>query len=101
MVVAYRLHWLTYWILNTFNLVKTRFISLANLVAGEEMAPEYIQQRATPEALAEALEGVLRSPERAAYIRKRSAEIHREMRRDASRTAAEAVLRLLEQKEVR
>jgi lipid-A-disaccharide synthase len=96
MVVAYRLHWLTHWILSTFNLVKTRFISLANLVAGEEMAPEYIQQRATPEALAAALEGIFQSPERVAYIRKRSAEIHQEMRRDASRTAAEAVLRLLE-----
>jgi lipid-A-disaccharide synthase len=96
MVVAYRLHWLTLWMLSTFNLVKTRFISLANLVAGEEMAPEYIQQRATPEALAAALEGIFQSPERVAYIRKRSAEIHQEMRRDASRTAAEAVLRLLE-----
>jgi lipid-A-disaccharide synthase len=101
MVVAYRLHWLTHWILKTFNLVKSPFISLANLVAGEELVPEYIQQQATPEALAQELEAILRSPERTAQVRQRAAEIHREMRRDASHKAAEAVLRLLEIKGLR
>jgi lipid-A-disaccharide synthase len=101
MVVAYRLHWLTHWILKTFNLVKIRFVSLANLVAGEELAPEFIQEQATPEALARELTGILQSPERVAYIRERCGEIHREMRLDASHTAATEVLRLLEIKGMR
>jgi lipid-A-disaccharide synthase len=101
MVVAYRLHWLTHWILKTFNLVKIPFISLANLVAGEELAPEFIQDRATPELLAKELEELLQSPERLAYIRERSGEIHREMRQDASHAAARAVRRLLEIKGMR
>jgi lipid-A-disaccharide synthase len=96
MVVAYRLHWLTHWILKTFNLVKIPFFSLANLVAGEEIAAEHIRDRAAPEVLAEELAGLLQSPERLAYIGKRAEEIHREMRQDASHTAARAVRRLLE-----
>ncbi len=98
MVVAYCMHWLTHWILKTFNLVRIPYISLANLVAGEEIAPEFIQHRATPEALAAAIIRILESPQRVAYLHDRCQALHREMRRDASRTAAEAVLGLLEKR---
>jgi lipid-A-disaccharide synthase len=36
-------------------LVQVRFASLVNLLADREIAPEFIQERATPEALAGAL----------------------------------------------
>ncbi len=101
MLVAYRMHWLTHWILKTFKLVNTPYISLANLVAGEEIAPEFIQHRATPEALAAAIIKILESPQRVAYVHERCEALHREMRRDASQTAAEAVLGLLEAKGIR
>lgn len=41
-----------------------RFITLPNLVAGEEIVPEYLQDDATPEALARAMDRLLTDPGR-------------------------------------
>lgn len=50
-------------------LVKVPTIVLANLVAGENIYPEYIQERCAPEPLAAALEALLEdTPERARQI---------------------------------
>lgn len=53
LVIAYRTHAATYWLAR--RLVRVDHIGLANLVAGERVAPEYVQHEATPEALAAAL----------------------------------------------
>lgn len=64
MVVAYRTHALTY--LLARRLVRVRQVALANLVAGAEAAPEFLQHQATPQLLAAALEPLLGdTPERA------------------------------------
>jgi lipid-A-disaccharide synthase len=95
MVVAYRVHWFTHWLLIDCGMLKIPHVALANLVAGEEIAPEYIQHAATPEALSGALISLLNAPQRMAQIQERSAELHRTLRLDASRSAAEAVLGLI------
>ena len=56
-VVAYRVNPVTAAIVR--RLVRVRFASLVNLLAEREVAPEYIQERATPQALADALGGLL------------------------------------------
>lgn len=68
MVVAYRVHPLSYVLARM--LTSLRWIGLVNLVAGREVAPEFIQERATPEALAAALLPLLAegSPERARQL---------------------------------
>lgn len=43
-------------------MIKHRFITLPNLVLGREIVPELLQDRATPEALAAALEGLMNAP---------------------------------------
>lgn len=53
MVIAYRMHPLTYRIAK--QVVEVDHIGLVNLIAGHRLAPEYIQEAATPEALAAAL----------------------------------------------
>lgn len=53
LVVAYRMHALSYALAK--RLVEVPHIALANLVAGERIAEELIQDAATPEALADAL----------------------------------------------
>lgn len=53
MVIAYRTHPLTFWLAR--RLVEVDHIGLANLVAGRRIAPELLQDDATPRALAEAL----------------------------------------------
>jgi lipid-A-disaccharide synthase len=64
MVVAYRMSGLSYRIAR--RLVRVPHIALANLVAGKRIAPEFIQDEATPQALAEALLPLLdlKGPER-------------------------------------
>lgn len=64
MVIAYRMHPLTYRLAR--RLVEVEHIGLVNLVAGERIAPELIQDEATPDALARALLPLLAadSPER-------------------------------------
>ncbi len=53
MVIAYRTHPLTFWLAR--RLVDVDHIGLANLVAGGRIAPELLQDEATPRALADAL----------------------------------------------
>lgn len=55
MVVAYRLAALTYRIVKGFGLLKVERYSLPNHLAGREIVPELMQERCTPQALAESL----------------------------------------------
>lgn len=68
MVVAYRMSPLSYPLAR--RLVKVPHIALANLVAEERVAPEFVQDAATPEALSAALLPLLdrRSEERARMV---------------------------------
>lgn len=91
MVVAYRLAGLTYRILKL--MVKSRYFALPNLLAGEALVPELIQQAATADNLACAVEQQLRDGSRQAG---RFLELHQQLRLSASSEAAKAVLQLLE-----
>ena len=93
MVVTYKVAPLTYVIVK--RLIKTPYISLPNILAGEAVARELIQAQATPEALADELERLLQEPEAAARMRARFDQIHRELKQGADRRAAEAVLSLI------
>ncbi len=95
MVVGYRMQWLTFWLIKQLKLVKVPHIAMANLLAGERLAPEYLQGECTPENLGGALLGFLDAPGEVARIQQRYREIHCDMRRDSSRKAAEAVLALI------
>jgi lipid-A-disaccharide synthase len=89
MVVGYRVGRLTYAILS--RLVKTEWVAMANLLLGEEQAPELIQDDFRPEAVAAALEYWLEHPDEAHRLAERYEAVHRQLRRDASRRAAETI----------
>lgn len=95
MVVAYRLNRLTYWMVKRFDLVKTPYIAMANLLAGEAVAPEFIQDAATPAALSTALLDMLTSSSRMMHIHTVYERVHRQLRQNSSAKAAAAVLQLL------
>ncbi len=95
MVVAYKMAPLTFRILSW--LVKTPWISLPNLLAQEMLVPELLQDKATPEALSEAVLNYFENPEQAQQLRDRFAQMHIELKRDASARAADAVVRLINQ----
>jgi len=73
-VIAYRLSAATY------HLMKNRgylpYVGLPNILAGEWLVPELLQDDATPENLARALGNWLRHPDAAAVLRERFAQIH-------------------------
>lgn len=92
MVVAYRLAPATVRIVRTFKLMQTGLYSLPNLLAGEALVPELIQEEATPEKIAAAAAALLDDPARRARLQQRFAELHEVLRQDADRQAAAAVL---------
>ena len=66
-VIAYQMHPLSYAIAR--RVVEVPHVGLVNLVAGERLAPEFIQDEATPSALADALLPLLaEGPERARTV---------------------------------
>ncbi len=91
--VAYRLSPWTWRIVR--RLVRVPYAALPNLLAGERLVPELLQEAVTPEALAEAVLPFLREPGRAEGLRRRYLELHRRLRRGADGRAAEAVLAML------
>lgn len=89
MLVAYRMAPMTHWLAK--RLVKTEWISLPNLIAGDGLVPELIQEAATPEAIAGQLGGMLDDAAGRAALEVRFAAMHAGLQRDASRRAAEAI----------
>ena len=77
-------------------MIRTKLYSLPNILAGEELVPELIQQDATGQNLAsEVLKWLEDEPARDT-LNRRFREIHSDLRCDASQQAADAVSGLLE-----
>ena len=97
MVIGYRLGGLTYAILS--RMLTAKYITLFNLAAGAEVAPEFVQDACTGEALAAALAARLDDPAlRARQIAGQNAALAAMGRGapDPSELAADTVVRLLE-----
>lgn len=94
MVVAYRQAPLTYAI--TKRLLRVPYVALPNLLAGQMLVPELLQDAAQPAALAAALLRYFTHPEEVNALQNSYKHIHHTLRRDASREAAAAVLDLAE-----
>ena len=98
LVVVYRTSWLTWWIGRL--LVRIRFVSLVNLLAGRAVVPELLQAECTPVRIADAAEPLLSAtPQRAAQLdalRRLRAELAPAGSPGAARRAAHEVLALLE-----
>ena len=94
MVVGYRISALTYRVVKALGLIKVDRYALPNVLAGEDLAPELIQDACTPDRLAAAILHWFRSPEAVAALEPKYLALHQQLRRDASATAAEAVATL-------
>jgi lipid-A-disaccharide synthase len=93
MVMAYRLSTPSYWLAR--RLVYIKQYAMPNLLAGEALVPEFIQDAVTPEALGAAVLAYFNDPERVMRLRRRFTELHEQLRREADDRAAEAVLGLV------
>lgn len=94
LVVAYRVAPLTAWLARTFRLLKTPFVALPNVLAGRELAPELLQEKASGENLGQALLDLYDAPGRRRTMRAEFARLAQSLGRDVSARAAEAVFRL-------
>lgn len=73
------------------------WVGLPNILAGRYVVPEFLQDEANPENLAQALGNLLVDRQAGAAITRVFGGIHRLLRQDTSRRAAEAVLPYLQQ----
>ena len=98
MVVGYKMKALTYCLAK--RLVKSKYISLPNLLADEMLVPEMIQEECAPALLAEKLAVYFSTEEAALEHRRvliqRFTDLHRLIQCGADQQAAQAVIDLLE-----
>jgi lipid-A-disaccharide synthase len=94
LVITYRQSPITWAIMK--RMAYLPYIGMPNILAGERLVPEFIQEKATPGALAEALLALLHD----AAARRRQVEkfheIHAILRRGTARKAADAILGVLD-----
>jgi lipid-A-disaccharide synthase len=93
MIIAYRLSPITYAIAR--HLVHTRWVGLPNILAGDYLVPEFLQDDATPANLAQAMVNLLADEYVLKELPKRFGAMHRALKRNAAESAAAALLPLL------
>jgi len=92
MVVAYRVSPLTAFLLRSLGLVKVRYFSQPNLLAGRRLVPEFVQEQVSGATLGDALLEELADRDHVRELLDEFARQHRALRCGAAARAAEAVL---------
>ena len=94
MVVTYKISWLSYLLIRPF--LHVDLYALPNILAGRRLVPELMQWNAVPEKLGSAVEFFLTHRNKAKTVTAALAAIHRSLRQNASKRAAQAVVKLLQ-----
>ncbi|GHW88645.1 lipid-A-disaccharide synthase [Vibrio cholerae] len=92
MVVGYRVNAFTAFLAK--RLLKTPYVSLPNILAGEELVKELLQEHCTVDNLYHEVSRLLESDNQA--LMDKFTEIHQWIRKDADQQAAQAVLHLIQ-----
>lgn len=93
MVVIYKLSWLSWQFLRHMNYLP--YVSLPNILAGRFLVPEFLQNKATPETLAKAMNHLLDTPEAREAMVKAFADIHQQLRQNTAQKVAQIILKYL------
>jgi lipid-A-disaccharide synthase len=93
MVIAYKMNALSWQLMKRMQLQP--WVGLPNILCGEFVVPERIQQAATPERLADDVLAWLDAPQRGQALAARFVDLHHQLRRDTARTAADAIAQVL------
>jgi lipid-A-disaccharide synthase len=89
MVVTYKLNRLTYWLVSRKLLLP--YVSLPNVLAGEFIVPELLQEQATPGNLAQALGNWLDNQTARERLRQRFARLHADLAKGHDERVAQAL----------
>ena len=101
MVVAYRFGRMTALLVRALRLVRLPYFALPNLLAGEALAPEFLQEAVRPAPMADALERLLADAPRREYLQSRFEAIHASLRQQGAALAAEAVIQCARERRAR
>lgn len=97
MVIAYHMHPISWRLMRRKQLQP--WVGLPNILCGDFVVPELLQDAASPQALAEAvtqwLDARTRNPERIAQLEQRFTALHQQLLRDTPRLAADAIQKIL------
>jgi len=93
MVVGYKIKALSYWIFKSLFTFNIKYFSLPNLLADEELVPEFMQNDCNVDNLTQALTPMLNSDN--SELKARFLAIHQQIRLNASIQAADAVAELI------
>ena len=94
MVIAYRQSQVSWALMRS--MLYLPYVGMPNILAGERLVPEFLQDQATPAALAAALLALLRDGAARKRQVERFHEFHHLLRQNTAEKAAEAVLGVLE-----
>ena len=94
MVITYKIGKWSYRLMR--RLAYLPWVGLPNVLAGREVVPEVLQDAATPQALADALDGWLGDPARVTDLTKVFTDMHLQLRQDTAAKAAAAILPYLQ-----
>ena len=89
MVISYKVPWLTAQIMKRQGYLP--YVGLPNILCGEFVVPELLQDDATPAKLANALQNWLDHPEQVFKLKERFAQMHETLRRPTGLLVAQAV----------
>lgn len=90
MVISYRIGKWQYRLMR--RMAYLPWVGLPNILCGETVVPELLQDAATPQALADALDWWLAHPEERDALARRFTELHQVLRQDTAEKAARAIL---------
>jgi lipid-A-disaccharide synthase len=94
MVIAYRMHPLSWSLMK--RMAYQPWVGLPNILCEDFVVPELIQERCTPEALADAALLSLDDVSARERLERRFADLHLLLRRDTARCATDAIAQLLQ-----
>ena len=89
MVISYKVPWLTAQIMKRQGYLP--YVGLPNILCGEFVVPELLQDDATPQKLANALQEWLEHPSKVVELKARFAQMHETLRRPTGLLVAQAV----------
>lgn len=90
MIITYRLSKLSYYLMS--RKMTLPFVGLPNVLANESVVPEYVQDNATPEKLAQALASLLSDKDARSKMLDHFGRLHESLRQDNAERTAQAVV---------
>jgi lipid-A-disaccharide synthase len=93
MVIAYNMNWISWQIMRRQQLQP--WVGLPNILCSDFVVPEFLQDRATPGALADATLRWLDDAQAVAVLQGRFTDLHHQLNRDTARLASDAIAQIV------